>query len=205
MISTFAKFILAIFLLPPFFTFSQTNTSRSIKVHFWYGSRPFHKTKAIESKYFGGIHGGHVTIEVDSIDYGFNPGYPFHYVARKKKRSSSFVSRPTGGQAPYSKGDKYVTFIIPISEDQHSKINQIHANYCKDTPYDYAFLGMRCASATQDILGQIGVVKPRRHFHNVLTTFYPKKLRKRLFKLSAQKNYQIIKQEGRSTRKWEKD
>ena len=161
--------------------------------------------RSTEYKYFGGIHGGHVTIEVDSADYGFNPGDPFHYIAHKNVRSSSFVSRKTNGRPPYPPGDKFATFIIPITQVQYVKINEIHSSYCAQTPYDYAFLGMRCASATQDILGQIGIVKYRRRFINVLTTFYPKKLRKRLFKLAAKKNYKVIKQAGRLTRKWERD
>ncbi len=75
----------------------------------------------------------------------------------------------------------------------------------KNAPYDYAFLGMRCAASAQDVLGQIGVVKKRKRLKNIYTTFYPKKLRKRLLKQATEKNYKIISHQGRPTRKWEKD
>jgi hypothetical protein len=64
---------------------------------------------------------------------------------------------------------------------------------------------MRCAASAQDILGQIGVVKYRKRFYNIVTTFYPKMLRKRFFKLAKKNNWKVTKQEGRPTRKWEKD
>ncbi|MES2516377.1 MAG: hypothetical protein V4580_19640 [Bacteroidota bacterium] len=105
----------------------------------------------------------------------------------------------------YDSTSKITTFIIPLSIDQYNKINQITQNYCKITPYDYAFFGMRCASTVQDILGQIGVVKKKKRLSNIVTTFYPKKLRKRLFKLAKKNNYQIIRYPGRKTRKWESD
>jgi len=186
-------------------SFSQNDSVHLIKVHFLYGSKPLKKYKQDEYKYFGGLHGGHVTIEVDNISYGFVPAGKFHVFAHKRSNHSVFTNNNTGGDERYPEGEKYTTFIIPINKEQYDKINQIHSNYCTSTPYDYAFFGMRCAAATQDILGQIGIVKKRNKFWNITTTFYPKKLRKRMFKLAKENNYQITFQEGRNTRKWEKD
>ena len=64
---------------------------------------------------------------------------------------------------------------------------------------------MRCALTAQDILGQIGVFKKKSRFFCIATTFYPKKLRKKLFRLSKKNNCTVIKTEGKKTRKWEKD
>ncbi|MGZ4035442.1 MAG: hypothetical protein ACXVPU_09800 [Bacteroidia bacterium] len=191
-----------------FFTtslFGQTDTSHFIKIHFLYGSKPLKKYKSTEAKYVGGIHGGHVTIEVDSIDYGFSPEGRIHLFPHKHKSHCRYEGRPTHNQPPYSKGYKVTTFIIPVSDLQYHEFLKINAGNCNNPPYDYAFFGMRCAASAEDVLEQIGIVKKRNRFKNIRTTFYPKKLRKRMFKLAADKNYVIIKQEGRVTRKWESD
>jgi hypothetical protein len=184
---------------------SQTDTSHIIKVHFLYGSKPLKKYKATEAKYFGGIHGGHVTIESDSIDYGFSPVGRVHMISHRGNTHSVFHGKETHNQAPYPKGYKVCTFIIPITEIQYRELQKINSTRCNKPPYDYAFLGMRCAASAQDVLGQIGIVKKRGRLKNIFSTFYPKKLRRRMFKLAKEKNYKIETQEGRVTRKWEKD
>lgn len=200
------KLVLTIkFLLIFSLAFSQVDSSRFIKVHFLYGSKPKRKYKDTEYKAFGGIHGGHVTIQVDDIDYGFVPTTNRVHIFARKEYKSDFVDNQLNGQEPYSKENKTVTFIIPITQQQYLDIKRIHKTYCDTSPYDYAFFGMRCASTTQDILGQIAVVKKKKRVGNIVTTFYPKKLRKRLFKLAKKNNYQVIKNEGRLSRKWESD
>lgn len=185
---------------------SQTDSTHAIKVHFLYGSKPLKKYKnKTEMKYFGGIHGGHVTIEIDSIDYGFSPTGRVHMISHKRNCHSQFNGKHTHNQPPYPKGYKVVSFTILISEEQYNQLNKIHNDYLTKPPYDYAFFGMRCAAATQDILSQIGIVKKKKRLNNIYTTFYPKKLRKRMFKLAEEKNYIIEQQAGRPTRKWESD
>jgi hypothetical protein len=184
---------------------AQNDTSHIIQVHFLYGSKPTKKFKSIEKKYFGGLHGGHVSIQVDSTDYGFSPSGKLHIFNHKKKFHSVFQAKEISKQAPYPKDAKVVTILIPITQQQYNAIRTIQSSYCKNAPYDYAFLGMRCAASAQDVLGQIGVVKKRKRLKNIYTTFYPKKLRKRLLKQATEKNYKIISHQGRPTRKWEKD
>src|SRR3989338_7339593 len=174
---------------------AQSDSSHFIKVHFLYGSKPTKKYKKTEPKYFGGIHGGHVSIDVDGIDYGFSPKEKFYIVSHRRKRHSEFQSDAGTTTRAHEPGYKVVSFVIPLSKEQYVQINAIHGNYCSKPPYDYAFFGMRCAAATQDVLAQIGVVKKRGRFSNIFTTFYPKKLRKRMFKLAAKKNYTIERQE----------
>jgi hypothetical protein len=187
------------------FLSGQTDTNHVIQVHFLYGSKPLRKFKGTEQKLFGGLHGGHVSFEVDSIDYGFGPEGRFHFFSHKNNCHSLFRVLKTHGLPVYPKGTKVVTFYIPISNEGYNKLISIVSDYCSSTPYDYAFIGMRCAAAAQDVLSQIGVVEPRSRFVNIFTTFYPKKLRKRMFKLAEKKHYKIEKQEGRKSRKWEKD
>ena len=185
--------------------YSQSDSTRFIKVHFLYGSRPKKDFKTTEYKYFGGLHGGHVSIQVGNIDYGFEPTDKVHTISHKHHYKSNFVDNIVNGEMRYDTTSKVTTFIIPLTIEQYNKLNQINQNYCKNTPYDYAFFGMRCASTAQDILGQIGVVRKRKRFNNIVTTFYPKKLRKRLFKLAEKNNYTVVKRSGRPSRKWEKD
>lgn len=194
-----------IFLLIFASTYAQIDSTSFIKVHFLYGSKPKKKFPN-EVKYFGGLHGGHVSIQVGNIDYGFEPTYKVHIFPHRRRPKSDYVDTFVKGQMRYdTTKNKVTTFIIPLTTEQLNKLNQINLAYCKKAPYDYAFFGMRCASTAQDVLGQIGVVKKRGRFSNIVTTFYPKKLRKRLFKLAKANNYTIIQRPGRASRKWEKD
>lgn len=184
---------------------SHPDSVYSINVCFLYGSKPKKKYRSSEPKAFGGIHGGHVTIQVEDADYGFEPAWGFHVFAHQRRFKADFVEKSLAGQPAYSPTSKTVTFIIPVTAEQQAKIKAVARTYCANTPYDYAFFGMRCAAATQDILGQAGLVKKRKRFFTVVTTFYPKRLRRRMFRLARHNHYQIIQTPGRDTRKWEKD
>lgn len=181
------------------------NDSTFLKVNFLYGSKPAKHYKKSERRYFGGLHGGHVTIELDSIDYGFGPNAKVHIFAHKKNFHGAFEKQNTNGALLFHSEEKYAIIYIPISNGQNEKAKQIFEKYLQKTPYDYAFFGMRCAAAANDVLGQIGIVKKKNKFHYVCGTFYPKKLRKRLLKLAKKENHKIIKNEGKPSRKWEKD
>lgn len=185
--------------------YSMVDTSHFIKVHFLYGSKPLKKFKAIEKKVFGGIHGGQVTIQVDSFSFGFEPILPAHVFSRKRKIRSDFVRKELKKKTCNDSISKTVTFVIHITVPQHKKLLWILDEYDKNTPYDYAFFGMRCANAVQDVLGQIGILNRKSNIANILSTFYPKKLRKRLFVLAKKRGHKIIKTPGSTTRKWERD
>lgn len=198
--------LIAILLTAKVYAQSDTvaNDSVKIKVHFLYGSKPKKKHKETEKPWFGGIHGGHVSIEAGGYVVGFEPFGSLHIVS-KSKLHSEFVSEPLGEWVLDTATLKYTTIVIPISKTQYDSLLKIHAAYTTSPPYDYAFLGMRCASATYEILGKIGVVDYKPNTKNVAVNFYPKKLRQKLLKLAEQKGYKIIRQEGRTTRIWEED
>lgn len=184
---------------------AQSDTACTIAICFLYGSKPKHAFKATEYRYFGGLHGGHVSVQVHDTDYGFGPTcYPVH-VFPKKQRKSAFEAVTLHGQSRYSADSKTVSFYIPLSASQLVRLDSVLRQYVLATPYDYAFFGMRCASATQDLLSAADLIPKRRRFYNILTTFYPKRLRKRLFKLAYARNYQIERSNGKTTRVWEKD
>lgn len=184
---------------------AQADTLHFIKIHFLYGSKPLKSYKSTETKAFGGIHGGQVTIQVDSFSYGFEAVLPAHIFSHKKNFQADFVKK-TPKEIPFNDTtSKTITFLIPVTKEQYNKLNHILKEYCNVTPYDYAFFGMRCAAAVQDILGQIGIFKIKSRLGIILTTFYPKKLRKKLFRIARERNYEITRIEGRKTRKWERD
>jgi hypothetical protein len=187
------------------FCAAAQSDSLYLKVHFLYGSKPKKGHKKTESHYFGGLHGGHTTIELDHNDFGFGPTGKVHIVAHKKNLHGSFGISNTNGEMPYGPEEKFTTFYIPINSEQYAMTKKIMEGYLTNTPYDYAFFGMRCAAAANDLLGQIGVLKKRNRLGYMTKSFYPKKLRKRLFKLATKNNWKIDMQDGKSTRKWEKD
>jgi hypothetical protein len=178
------------------------NAQHSVTLHFQYGSVPASGYQSTEARYFGGILGGHVTLELDKQVIGFAPGGKCHLFGRRKNPNGYFHYGPGLGDTT---GMKYTSFIIPVTEEQYSALKTIMAEYHQKAPYDYATFGMRCAAAASDILGRAGVLKKKSKTGNVLRYFYPKKLRKKMFRLAAAKNYTIIRHEGRKSRRWEKD
>ncbi|MBN2682041.1 MAG: hypothetical protein JXR58_06000 [Bacteroidales bacterium] len=178
----------------------QDNTENFIVVHFVYGSKPAKGHKDVEGKWFGGIHGGHVKVQTTNYLVGFNPVSGFHIFSHRKKIIGGFVSE---GQP--NKIFKTTSFVIPVSKELHDSLESIIEGYLNDSPYDYAFFGMRCASAAYDLLSQIGIFKTKSQCGMVWTYFYPKLLRTKLFKLSEKQDIKITRSIGKTSRKWEKD
>jgi len=182
----------------------------TLKVHFLYGSKPNKKFKYVEKKWFGGIHGGHVGVEFNSgtiID--FIPYEGFHYVEKNKNRKSRFVTHNFNdfysifGGRPDSV--KSVIFYIPIKNEDAALLDSISKLYLAATPYDYAFIGMRCAAAAYDLTSHVGITKklPRKRMY--FKIFYPKKLRKKLFKLAKKNGWKYETKKGSIRRIWESD
>lgn len=204
------KWILLISLLASTPLNSKSSDSLFIKVHFLYGSKPLKAYKDVESNWFGGIHGGHVGIEIDSNRImDFVPSGGFHYIAHKQNFKSEFQTHNLntfweifGGT---SESVKKLTIVIPISESQKNELDSIYAAYTLIPPYDYAFMGMRCGAATYDVLSKLGIVEKHSLRFTYLKYFYPKKVRKLLLKKAQKNSWEIYRQVGSSRRKWEKD
>jgi hypothetical protein len=182
--------------------FGQT---KSIKVYFLYGSKPAKGYKKTEKKRFGGIHGGHASIGIGNEIVGFGPKGKFHIFPKKKENHSHFRSESLSSFAKDSVGNKYTVITIPVTNEQYDKVKSIHGDYCSAPPYDYAFLGMRCAAATYDILSQANILKPKGRIATIYSIFYPKRLLKRMLRLANEKGYKVHTQPGHKSRKWEKD
>jgi hypothetical protein len=181
-----------------------------LKIHFLYGSKPLKEYKATEKKWFGGILGGHVGIESDSGRIvNFVPKRKFHLIAKNHDRHSAYEVHSVAGFYSILGGNqesaKIAIVHVPVSEQQRKKFDSISVAYLNQTPYDYAFLGMRCGAATYEILAQLGILKSYSQGRTSMKIFYPKKLRKRLFKKAAENNWTIVRQAGSGKRKWERD
>ncbi len=181
---------------------AQSDSLHTIKVHFIYGSKPAKGFKSQEFKYLGGIHGGHVKIETDSLIIGFIPRGKVHIFNHHKNLHGTFYEE----DPPPDSLVKVTTFELKITKQQYLHLLEISSSYLNKTPYDYAFFGMRCATATYDLLSHIEIFKERSKFGTIFRYFYPKLLRTDLFQL-AEENKEIIitRIQGKKSRKWEKD
>jgi hypothetical protein len=206
MVYCMRPFFLLIFCLKLGFCAAQTDSAHMIKVWFLYGSKPKYKYRKTEKRIFGGIHSGHVSIQVGDVDYGFQPKQkPVHIFPRNTCDKCKFVDTTIYDKPRHGAGEKTAVVFVPLTPGQYKKLDSIVHSYSMVTPYDYAVFGMRCTSSASDILSQIGLLKKRSHFFTILTTFYPRKLRKRVFKLARRNCWRIQKTPGRKTRVWEKD
>ena len=123
-----------------------------------YGSKPKRAYKNTEPKFFGGIHGGHVFLETNNkiISFGTNNG-KWHVFPHKSKSAGMYREDKSLAWRGDSAKKKITTIVIPITEEQLLKFKEIENKYFKQTPYDYAFFGMRCAAGAYDMLSNAEV------------------------------------------------
>ncbi len=183
--------------------------SACLKVHFIHGSRPKKAFKKTEKKWMGGKKGGHVGVEAcDGRIINFKPKGKFHWFRHKNYRHSLFVADNKQGFYNYfSSGTdslQCTVITIPVSAAQKVRFDSISNEYLLSTPYDYAFLGMRCAAASYNLLAHAGVVKMRPVRRTYKTIFYPKILRRKLLRKAHKHHWAITTQTGNNKRKWEK-
>ncbi|HEY4291297.1 MAG TPA: hypothetical protein VGN00_29550 [Puia sp.] len=214
----------SLFLLFLFFSFSTfAQDADSIRILIIYGSKPA-KGHPAEYKWFGGRPGGHVAIQVDNdrvISFGATKYRPMcHIFARS--RPARFKSRYRiesverfWGTFNYT-GARYIVdslrrmvVSIPVSPIQKRRLDSIVSAYTAQVPYDYAVLGMRCASSSYEILAQLDLLeKPyKRHFWwHIL---FPRDIRYELMKEVKQGRaagtWRVYQQEGSRSRKWDYD
>ncbi|HYG50523.1 MAG TPA: hypothetical protein VD905_06450 [Flavobacteriales bacterium] len=198
---------LLIFILLFLFLNATAQEDSVLKIHFLYGSKPKRGYKKTECRVFGGLHGGHVTVEIDNVDYGFGPNAKFHVFAHRHNHHGSWGSSVTFGRPLYSNEDKVTTVYIPVTPEQKKEILALLRGYIANpkSPYDYAFFGMRCGAATHDVLGEADILKNRKRHAYAWYSFYPKKLRRRLYRHACSRHWKIETHAGKPSRKWEKD
>ncbi len=181
-----------------------------IKVHFLYGSKPRRVWKDTEPKWFGGVLGGHVGVEADSNQIlNFVPGEKHHLFGRKKKFRSLYLFHSYRGFYSILGGNpdsaKKTIIYIPVTPPQRQRFDSLAAAYTRQSPYDYAVLGMRCGAAGYDILAQLGILNAHGRTWTSTAIFYPKKLRKRLLRKAIENNWLTERSAGSVRRRWERD
>lgn len=173
----------------------------SVKVLFVYGSRPKDKT---EDKWFGGIHGGHVSVSYLEGFVSFVPKDGVQ-IFRKKTINSKFTLEYGEHFVFDTSNSRYLIISIPTDSANRSQLDSIIKHYLNVSPYPYAFFGMRCASAAADLL-QVTSILPSTEASSLWRRyFYPRKLRRQLIKMARQNAWPMIYRSGRTTRKWEND
>ncbi len=205
------KYIFPILIFLGSLTQTYAADSCHIRVLFIYGSRPSPDCDSSGGKWFGGIHGGHVGVQLDSsrvID--FAPSNGFHYIGHKKNCLSAFSIRdPESFWETFRGSDsasvKRLSIRIPVSSGQYHRLDSLSRVYTCEVPYDYAFLGMRCAAASYDLLQVIGVTRERGRLAIWSRFFYPKLLRKYLMKKAKKRGWKMESGEGSPCRVWESD
>lgn len=149
-----------------------------------------------------------IASEKDEIVH-FLPSGEFHVVGQAKNLHSLFSQSSENSFWGILGGSKHevqkLVISIPVSREQRLKLDSIHQSYLTHTPYDYAFLGMRCGSASYDILSQIGIVRGRNKVGLMFGIFYPRKLRHKLLRKAKRFHWKCQTETGITTRKWEKD
>jgi len=188
-------------------TFSQPlHAQDTLKVHFYYGSVPAKAFKSEEKAYFGGMHGGHASIETCEGVYGFGSEGKFHVIPRRRQRkqTSYFRYERMEDFCQDSIGRRYLTVYVPVTEATMLKVDSIHHAYNACAPYDYAFMGMRCAASTSDVLALAGVL-PELPNRGRFKYFYPRKLRNRMVKLAVANDWRMVYRDGNKRRRWERD
>lgn len=98
-------------------------------------------------------------------------------------------------------------FVIPVTAAQRRILDSLATAYTTSTPYDYAFLGMRCASATYEVLLAAGVVTGVKHnlWYNVFTTQDFRYLLYREYLRNKDIGWQLYTCKGSRSRTWDKD
>jgi hypothetical protein len=180
--------------------------TNSIKVYFLHGSKPASGHKKTEPYLFGGKHGGHVSIGIDTAIVSFTNYDGFHIFPHREEIKGVFIYESLQGFLRDTANRKYTIFKVPLSDSQYVKLKKIVDSYSYgQAPYDYAFFGMRCASAAYDILSQINLFKRKSTFGNIVSNFYPKLFRKKMLQLAKKNRYPVKTQKGCKSRKWECD
>ncbi|HEV2480613.1 MAG TPA: hypothetical protein VGS79_13145 [Puia sp.] len=196
----------------------------SIPAKGWQGKEPMHGPNSMLGRMVK-LHGGHVTIEYrHDRALSFQPvhydglGGAGHLMPRlNQKNFNSCFRIYTEKRAWNVLGNYYnnldslrrVVFIIPVTATQQHKLDSLADAYTKNTPYDYAFFGMRCASASYEFLKEAGLVTEYRH-HIWMNIFTTRDFRNALYKDYVRnrgqgKGWRLETSRGSASRKWEKD
>lgn len=185
----------------PLLSISQTDT---LVVEVIYGSKPLAES---ERHWFGGKLGGHIGLRIgkDSV---------MHFVPGGRVVATN-VNSDIGRYLVSGTRQFYRTFhadttktcqiYIPVTLAQKQKLLNDSKPFLKEGPYPYAFFGMRCAAACYHLLSLADITKDLSRSRMTWKFFYPRKLRKYLFKEAKSKGWIVTETPGSTKRKWDHD
>jgi len=180
----------------------------SIVVLFIHGSKPQKKFKKTEPAWFGGLHGGHVGIQIDTnLVVDFVKKGKLHVFGSRKKGDGVFILHSKKEFLTHFGNQEQANAIteisIPIDSNTKTSLQGIVTSYTIKSPYDYALFGMRCASATAELLTQSHLLPKRSRCRLKMSYYMPRRLRNRLLQLAVQNQWNVKRQKGISSRNWE--
>jgi hypothetical protein len=178
-------------------------------IHFLHGSIPKKAYKDNEPTMRGGLLGGHIYIQIKNKVYGFEPVHDknFHIFPRSNpyKYNSMLKKEEHEKWMQFAKDQQFTSIEIKVSEPRYRYLKNIIKKYKNLPPFDYALLGMRCASFTHYLLTKAQVCHSAGVIDSIIRYPYPRKLRKNLTKKALKKGWNIIKTKGSERRIWEND
>ena len=199
-------------------------TKDSVRILIIYGSEPARGYPS-EYKWFGGRPGGHVVLQTGNdrvLSFAPTIYHPWCHIFPSRKPAdfrSSFTTRSVSAfwqTFNYTHSRKYhvdslrqLVVSIPITPTQRKKLDSLSRTYLSHPPYDYAVVGMRCASATYEILAQIGVFQHPYKQNIWWHVLFPRDLRYELLKEAhnnpSAKTWRIHQTTGCLSRNWDYD
>lgn len=187
------------------FVVGNTQTDTTVTVHIIHGSVPKEEFKDQEYKMLGGMMGGHVVMQVDDSIYGFAfSKWELHLFPKRKKSIGSFHTSAFSQWWELEMKTKLTSIVIPVTKQQHDSILHMYRRNLKNSPYDYAFFGTRCAASCYKMLADAGVFPRASLRKSRWIAFYPRPLKRKLTKKARKKGWNWTVREGSYTRRWEK-
>jgi hypothetical protein len=198
-------------------------TPDSIRVLIIYGSEPA-KGHPHEYKWFGGRPGGHVALQLGRdrvLSFAPTKYHPWCHIFPSSKHAnfkSTFRTESVGafwetfnytGGRYHIDSLKRLVVVIPITARQRKMLDSLSKAYLTRTPYDYAVVGMRCASATYEIIARLGVLDHPYKDHIWWHLLWPRDIRYELLKEARYgpkgKTWRIYQGKGSTARNWDYD
>ena len=183
--------------------------TKKINVHFFHGyviKKPFRNT---EEPIRGGFLGGHVYFQLKNHVYGFEPinNDKFHVVPRihPKRFNSNLKKEHVNDWLRFYEQYKFTSIEVLVSQTRFIYLKNILKKYKILPPYDYALLGVRCASFTHYLLTKCGVCRSAGIIDSIIRFPYPRKLRFNLLRKALKQGWRISETTGTNTRIWEEN
>ena len=207
---------------PPVSTIRVLCLYGSIPAKGWMGREPMYGPNTLINR-TAKLHGGHVGVEyAPGKVLSFQPlkytgiASSGHLITSSNKKNFNSCFRTYSETRMWNVLGNYygnidslrrAVFVIPVTAAQKKILDSLAGQYTRESPYDYAFLGMRCASATYDVLQAAGIVPEYKHelWYNVFTTRQFRYLLYREYLHNKDKGWQLYTCKGSVSRKWEKD